>query len=101
MHPERYFLRLIAGIAEAIGPGEIHLIRAVPEQPLLAVIQPQRGVRARLFQWQCDPALLLHRAHTRRAVFCEGHLLVRNNLVAGRRWRLLLRRSPGRRYTSL
>src|SRR5271156_5798077 len=100
MHPEGHLLSLIAGIAEVIDAGKIHLVRAVPKQPLLAVIKPQCRVRAGLFQRQHDPGLLLHRAHGGRSVFRRGDLLLRNNLVTGGGRRLLLRRSPSRRYAA-
>src|SRR5271156_476337 len=100
MHAERYLLRLIAGIAETINAGKIHLIRAVPKQPLLAVIKPQRRVRAGLFQRQCDPGLLLHGANGSRSVLRRSYLLLRNNLVTGGRRRLLLGRSPSRRHAA-
>src|SRR5271156_6367114 len=100
MHPEGHVLRLIAGIAEVIDAGKIHLVRAVPKQPLLGVTQPQRRVRAGLLERQCDPGLLLHRADGGRSVFRRGDLLLRNNLVTGGGRRLLLRRSPSRRYAA-
>src|ERR1700688_136573 len=100
MHPERYLLRLIAGIAEAICSGKIHLIRAVPKQPLLSIIKPQRRVCASLFEWQCDPGLVLHGANSGRSVFRRSDLLLRNNLVRGGRRRLLLSRSPSRRHAA-
>src|SRR5277367_3531341 len=100
MHPKRHLLRLIAGIAEAIDARKIHLVRAVPKQPLFAVIKPQCRVRAGLFQRQHDPGLLLHRAHGGRSVLRRGDLLLRNNLVTGGGRRLLLRRSPSQRYAA-
>src|SRR5258708_313688 len=91
---QRYFLVFVAGVAEAVFGLEIDLVRRVPQQSLLPMLEEERGVRARGLEWEQYGFLDLHRFGDGLVELLHVARFPSASLIRGGRRQLRLRRSP-------